>query len=232
MVEVTYYESAYGVPYGGRAFAHPSTLVSGEFFAAASRGPDHRAPSLTEAIDGVWPEGEIVLKADKDGEVLGVRTSGVWFGRNRTGAEPLRGLPLLVRWDGSTHWYAQARDKRDETDYYNGPMEAARAYVDANIVTPLTEFTKHDQSKPRADLLPPRALLAMADVLAYGASKYSDDNWRKGGLAARPRYIAAALRHILAFQGGEELDPESGRAHLAHALTSLAFAFELEGVGE
>lgn len=63
-----------------------------------------------------------------------------------------------------------------------------------------------------------------ADTLAEAI-----DNWRKGGKAVIPRYIGAALRHILAYQTGERLDPESdGNPHLAHALTSLAFALELE----
>lgn len=105
------------------------------------------------------------------------------------------------------------------------------AWWDARNTPPTTDepnaFTKHDQAKPRTDLLPPRALLAMAAVLAHGAEKYGDDNWKRGGVGARPRYIAAALRHVLAYQSGEELDPESGLGHLAHALTSLAFAFEL-----
>jgi hypothetical protein len=41
------------------------------------------------------------------------------------------------------------------------------------------------------------------------------------------RYYAAALRHLPAWRGGEELDPESGLTHLAHALANAAFLMEL-----
>lgn len=89
-------------------------------------------------------------------------------------------------------------------------------------------FTKHDQGKPRTDLLPPKALLAMARVLAYGAQKYDDENWRQGGKASIPRYVAACLRHVLAHMSGELVDEETGESHLAHAMTCLGFVIELE----
>lgn len=88
-------------------------------------------------------------------------------------------------------------------------------------------FVKHDQEKPRTDLIPPRAIMAASEVLGFGARKYSDDNWRKGGAGAIPRYLGAALRHIFAHMHGEVNDPESDLPHLAHALTCLLFALEL-----
>lgn len=87
---------------------------------------------------------------------------------------------------------------------------------------------KHDHEKPRTDLVPPRPVMEMARVLAYGAGKYADNNWREVPDATR-RYIGAALRHILQFMSGEKLDPESGLSHLAHAFTSIAFVIELDG---
>lgn len=87
---------------------------------------------------------------------------------------------------------------------------------------------KDDAAKPRPSLLPLRALQEMLLVLEHGAVKYGDHNWRRveGG---RQRYLDAALRHALAYAGGERLDPESGRSHLAHAAVSLMFVLELEG---
>jgi hypothetical protein len=78
---------------------------------------------------------------------------------------------------------------------------------------------KSDAEKPRPDLLPPIALEGAAQVMAYGARKYSPHNWR-GGLAGS-RLIGAALRHLYAWLRGEDLDPESGLPHLDHALCSL-----------
>ena len=81
--------------------------------------------------------------------------------------------------------------------------------------TPGKGFQKHDQGKARFDLLPPVALEEIAHVFGHGAEKYGADNWRFG--AAWSRYFAAAMRHLWAYWRGEDLDPETGRHHLAHA---------------
>ena len=85
---------------------------------------------------------------------------------------------------------------------------------------------KHDLGKPAFNLIPPRAELAMASVLTFGAAKYAPDNWKLVD-NAETRYIAAAMRHINAYRAGEIWDRESGLQHLAHALTCLAFLIEL-----
>lgn len=85
---------------------------------------------------------------------------------------------------------------------------------------------KHDAGKPRMDLLPPEALSEVAAVLALGAEKYAAHNWRKG--FAYSRLIAAALRHVFAWVGGENTDPESGKSHLAHAACCLLFLITFE----
>jgi hypothetical protein len=90
---------------------------------------------------------------------------------------------------------------------------------------------KYDADKPRPELLPPAALLQVAEVLAYGARKYpSADNWRKLE-ALRARYTGAALRHVLAYMGGETHDAESGHHHLAHAATCLLFILQADHEG-
>lgn len=83
---------------------------------------------------------------------------------------------------------------------------------------------KHDAEKPRMDLLSTEALLQIANVMGYGAKKYSAHNWR-GGIAWS-RVIAAALRHITAFNAGENLDPETGLSHIAHASCCLMFLLD------
>lgn len=90
---------------------------------------------------------------------------------------------------------------------------------------------KRDSGKPRMDLLPPRALLAVGSVMAYGATTYGAHNWRLG--LAWGRLCAAALRHTMAWISGEEHDPESGIPHLAHAAASLLMLLEssMEGYG-
>lgn len=93
-------------------------------------------------------------------------------------------------------------------------------------------FTKHDGAKPPMGNLPWRALLAVREVMSYGASKYGEDNWRRASPAEVDRYIHAAFRHLIAHQMGHDTDPESGHSHIAHAATSLLFwlALQLEFV--
>lgn len=88
--------------------------------------------------------------------------------------------------------------------------------------------SKHDSGKPLMGAVPPNALLAVAGVLTFGAQKYGRDNWHQVE-NLETRYMDAALRHINAYQRGEQLDPESGENHLAHAVCSLMFILEKEG---
>jgi hypothetical protein len=80
---------------------------------------------------------------------------------------------------------------------------------------------KNDQEKPRMDLLCPHAMEDLAKVLTHGAKKYGDWNWAKG--ISYTRLIAAALRHLFAFASGEDIDPESGLPHVAHAMCCMMF---------
>ncbi len=80
---------------------------------------------------------------------------------------------------------------------------------------------KVDEGKRRMDLVPPEAILSLADVLTKGAVKYPERNWEKG--MDWGRVYGAAMRHMTAFWGGEDVDPESGQLHVEHALCCLAF---------
>jgi len=86
---------------------------------------------------------------------------------------------------------------------------------------------KHDSAKPRMDLIPPLMEMEVARVLTFGAEKYSANNWRQVP-DLQQRYIAAAKRHINAIQQGEEIDPESGLRHAAHAVCCLMFIGEID----
>ena len=81
---------------------------------------------------------------------------------------------------------------------------------------------KCDTGKSRCDLLPGRALIAVGQVLAYGAQKYAPSGWLTVPDAV-PRYRAALMRHALAMLDGEELDQESGLPHIAHVATNALF---------
>jgi hypothetical protein len=82
-------------------------------------------------------------------------------------------------------------------------------------------------SKPeRMDLIPAGPLEAVGRVYGFGASKYADHNWRRG--YAWSLSIAALLRHVFRFVGGETKDPESGEHHLAHAVFHCLALIEWE----
>lgn len=81
---------------------------------------------------------------------------------------------------------------------------------------------KDDTEKPRWDLLDLHVEEDVVRVLTHGAAKYADGNWQRVP-NARKRYLSAALRHLAAWQGGEELDPDSQLPHLAHAQCCLHF---------
>lgn len=84
---------------------------------------------------------------------------------------------------------------------------------------------KADQDKPRMDLIPPHAEKLMAEVLTFGAKKYTPENWRKVP-DLTTRYTAAAMRHINDYRSGHSVDSETGIHHLAHAMCCLAFIIE------
>lgn len=80
----------------------------------------------------------------------------------------------------------------------------------------------------RFDLIPWEALVELAAIYGFGAEKYEAHNWRKGydwGLS-----YASLIRHASAFWSGEDIDPESGMPHMAHAawhcMTLLTFMRE------
>lgn len=85
---------------------------------------------------------------------------------------------------------------------------------------------KFDSNKLPLNLLSTEALNQTAAVLAFGAEKYAEHNWRAGFAWSRP--LAAAMRHITAFNDGEDKDPESGLSHLAHAACCIMFLLEFE----
>lgn len=93
----------------------------------------------------------------------------------------------------------------------------------------MNDFIKHDGSKNPLHLLPTVALERIGEVLDAGQKKYAPNNWRK--IDKRSRYYSAALRHLFAWNRGEDKDPETSLKHLAHAACSLLFLLEAEELG-
>lgn len=102
--------------------------------------------------------------------------------------------------------------------------------AEVRVTDPSTGGEK-GMKEERFELLPWGALHEVARVYHFGASKYADDNWRKGYKWRLS--IGALMRHVALFACGESLDRESKLHHLAHAcfhcLTLITF--EHNGLG-
>ena len=69
--------------------------------------------------------------------------------------------------------------------------------------------------------MPAPVLLEAGLVKLHGDLKYGRYNWREAGVRGSV-YYDAAFRHLAAWWEGEDLDPDSGISHIAHAITGLA----------
>ncbi len=74
--------------------------------------------------------------------------------------------------------------------------------------------------KAQLNLVPPASVIYQALAMEDGARKYGPYNWRQNKVIASI-YVAAAMRHLMAWQDGEENAGDSGKPHLGHALACL-----------
>lgn len=86
--------------------------------------------------------------------------------------------------------------------------------AETRVVDPTTGGAK-GQKLAQLGAVDPDALMDVARVAGFGASKYSRFNFAKG--YAWSLSYDALQRHLHAFWGGQGNDPESGLPHLAHA---------------
>ena len=79
-------------------------------------------------------------------------------------------------------------------------------------------------------LVPPASLMYQAKACKEGARKYGPYNWRNKKVESMT-YIHAAMRHILAYLDGENIDPECGVEHIGLALASLGILADATETG-
>ena len=86
--------------------------------------------------------------------------------------------------------------------------------------------------KSGVDQIPVEMLLEWGQVFTMGAKKYGRNNWKSG--TDWHEFYGSALRHMFAFWKGEDMDPESGLSHLAHALWNIGAIryYQLHKLGE
>lgn len=78
---------------------------------------------------------------------------------------------------------------------------------------------------------PASATMYGALGLLDGYLKYGRSNWRHAGIRASI-YFDAIARHMNVWFEGEEIDPDSGLPHLAHALATLAIIVDAKTCGK
>lgn len=109
----------------------------------------------------------------------------------------------------------------------DSPQEIAARIAELQSEVRVTSDTggEKGQKLARIGSLDPKALMKVAEVAGFGEQKYSRLNYLKGYDWSLS--YDACQRHLHAFWSGEDLDPESGLPHLAHAawhcLAMLAF---------
>lgn len=87
---------------------------------------------------------------------------------------------------------------------------------------------RYNKDKPRlAYILQfPSVTKIIARIMEFGAAKYDEGNWKKGG-KPDDEYLNSMLRHLTAWQEGELYDKDSGCSHLGHAIWNLMALQEL-----
>jgi hypothetical protein len=80
-------------------------------------------------------------------------------------------------------------------------------------------------------LVPPALMLYVSKVMELGAAKYGAYNFREKAVR-HSIYIEAAMRHLMALQDGQPLDPESGQPHEAHVAACMGIILDARSLGK
>lgn len=84
--------------------------------------------------------------------------------------------------------------------------------------------------KPPLSLIPPSAIVEEAMAFKEGAAKYGRYNWRSNKVQLSI-YVDAALRHLMAFFDGEDIDPDSGLPHEAKVKACMSILIDARNTG-
>jgi uncharacterized protein YlaI len=88
---------------------------------------------------------------------------------------------------------------------------------------PLAMSARYNEGKIQTREIDPNFILGIGEVLTKSRAKYEHFNWCKPTKLSTP--YESMMRHLMAFQKGEELDNETGSHHLLHAATNLMFMY-------
>lgn len=89
---------------------------------------------------------------------------------------------------------------------------------------------RFNSGKTQVRELDPAFIMGLGEVLTAARSKYEEGNWMKPTKFSTP--YESAMRHLMKFWDGTELDEETGKHHLLHAATNLMFLYYHSQNGE
>lgn len=201
--------------------------------------PNHNFPAFIEAAKHLRAQGHTVVSPVELDEADGFdhATAGNVSAGSQTWGEFLaRDLAVIARADVEAvvvlPGWEQSNGAAWETRWARQLGKPVLTYPDLKPVTSEVRVVNAQTGgakgrKPqRFELVPMAALGRVAEVYAFGASKYEDHNWLRGYDWSLS--FGALMRHLTAFWSGEDDDPESGLSHVAHAgfhvLALLTFA--------
>jgi len=143
--------------------------------------------------------------------------------------EPEPNDTVLKDWTGATVGHVSPETKpqdahKADPSVLNMPTnriwilpEETNTILDAHPVEMITSPTGGRKAQKPCQLgaIDPVALEQLGLVAGYGTKQYGRGNYLQG--YAYSLSLDALYRHTLAFSKGENLDPESGLPHMAHA---------------
>lgn len=125
---------------------------------------------------------------------------------------------ILIRLVGYPGWYRADHFKL--ADKLTNTFSAGNEIFKGIDYTITDSASKNDSDKIDLSLIPQVALKEEAKAFMVGERKYNRYNYCKGHKASQ--LIAAALRHLTAWNEGEENDPIDGQHHLGSARACCA----------
>lgn len=101
--------------------------------------------------------------------------------------------------------------------------------VNSGVVFTVPVAAKNDQAKADLSLIPQVLFIETARAFMVGEKKYGRYNYTKGHNASQ--LVAAALRHLTAWNDGEEHDPTDGQHHLGAVGACIAMILRQQELG-
>lgn len=85
------------------------------------------------------------------------------------------------------------------------------------------QSARHNEGKVQLREIDPAFITGLGEVLTASRAKYDEGNWMKETKFSTP--YESAMRHLMKFWDGQELDDETTKHHLLHAATNLMFLY-------